>query len=105
MARIHHFTADGSFMPGVNGEASHGYRMLKYAGDLGGGTLSVSSLSHDVDPDTGAAIETAVAGATLDAASTDGNGDALYQLTFKTSGPIKVTLAGATDPDCKVIVE
>ncbi|MGR6465401.1 hypothetical protein [Rhizobium sp. PAMB 3182] len=105
MARIKRFTANDSYLPGINGEAMHGYRMLKYTGDLGGGTLSVSSLSLDTDPDTGATIETPVADGKLDAASVDGNGDARKQLAFQTSGPIKVTLSGATDPDCKVIVE
>lgn len=102
---IRHFTADGSWNTGIPGHSETGYRALKYSGSLGGGTLSLHSLSIDVDQDTGAAIETPLADAKLSASTVDDNGDAVQQVVFSTTGTVVVKLAGATAPDVKVIVE
>lgn len=102
---IRTFTADEVWNTGVPGYCTTGFRCLKYAGDLGGGTLSVHSLSLELDPETGAAIETPVADAKLTAATVDDNGDAVQQVTFETTGTIVVKLDGAAAPDVKVIVE
>lgn len=102
---IKSFTADATWNTGVPGQCEAGYRCMKYSGSLGGGTLSIHSMSQDLDPDTGASIETPLADAELTAATVDGNGDAVRQVTFQTSGTIVVKLTGATAPTAKVMVE
>ncbi len=102
---IRKFTADATWNTGVPGYSENGYRCLKYSGSLGGGTLSIHSLSNEVDQETGATIETPLADAKLSAATVDDNGDAVMQVTFRTTGTIIVKLTGATAPSVKVIVE
>ncbi|MCJ7993203.1 hypothetical protein J5N58_01150 [Rhizobium cremeum] len=102
---IRKFTADGVWNTGIPGRSESGYRCLKYAGSLGGGTLSVHSLTDEVDSETAATIETPLADAELSATTLDDNGDAVQQMTFQTTGTIVVKLAGATAPSVKVIVE
>ena len=100
------FTADGVWNTGVPGRSEAGYRCLKYSGTLGGGTLSVHSLSDEVDSGTGATVETPLADAKLSAATVDDNGDVVRQMTFQTTGSIVVKLTGSTAPSAlKVIVE
>ena len=48
---------------------------------------------------------TPLADAKLSAATVDDNGDAVMQVTFRTTGTIIVKLTGATAPSVKVIVE
>ncbi|ATN34727.1 hypothetical protein ACO34A_13045 [Rhizobium sp. ACO-34A] len=102
---IRKFTDNADWNTGMPGRSESGYRCLKYSGSLGGGTLSVHSLSEDVDQETGLTIETPLADAELSAATVDDNGDAVKQMTFQTTGTIVVKLAGATAPSVKVIVE
>lgn len=97
-------TGDTVWNSGISGRIN-GINCLKYSGTLGGGTLTLYSLSTDVDPVTGAAIETPVANGKLSAATTDANGDSRKQLVFQTLGPIIVKLTGSTTPDVKVMVE
>ncbi|MBV2183785.1 MAG: hypothetical protein KUL88_04485 [Rhizobium sp.] len=99
------FTADETWNTGLVGQCETGYRCLKYSGSLGGGTLSVHSLSLDVDPETTQPIETPLADAEISAATVDDNGDAVKQVTFQTSGTIVVKLTGSTAPAAKVMVE
>lgn len=99
------FTADGTWNTGMPGQCEAGYRCLKYSGDLGGGTLSIHSLSQDLDPETSATIETPLADAEISAGTVDDNGDAVKQVTFQTSGTIVVKLTGSTAPAAKVMVE
>ena len=87
------------------GQCEAGYRVVKYSGSLGGGTLSVHSLSQDLDPDTDASVETPVPDAELTIAKVDSNGDVIQQLVIQTSGAIVVKLTGATAPDVTVFVE
>lgn len=102
---IRKFTADAVWNTGIPGQSDAGYRCLKYSGDLAGGTLSIHSLSQEVDQETGAAIETPLADAKLSAVTVDDNGDTVKQVIFSTTGTIVVKLAGATAPSVKVIVE
>lgn len=102
---IKKFTADGTWNSTVPGYSEGGFRCLKYSGDLGGGTLSIHSLSTEVDPETSATVETPVANAKLSAATVDGNGEAISQVVFQTTGTIVVKLTGATAPDVLVMVE
>ncbi len=102
---IKKFTADGTWNSSVPGQCEAGYRVVKYSGSLGGGTLSVHSLSQDLDPDAGATVETPVPNAELTASTVDGNGDVIKQLVVQTSGSIVIKLAGATTPAVTVMVE
>lgn len=102
---IKKFTADGTWNTGVPGQCDASYRVAKYSGSLGGGTLSIHSLSQDLDPDTVATIETPVPDAELTVAKVDGNGDVIKQLVVRTSGSIVVKLTGATAPAVTVMVE
>lgn len=102
---IKKMTADGTWNSGVPGQCEAGYRVVKYSGDLGGGTLTVHSLSLDLDPDTSASIETPVPNAELAVATVDANGDVVKQLAIQTSGAIVVKLTGATAPDVAIMVE
>lgn len=80
----------------IEAAAPPGKRVLAYSGDLGGGTLAVSTIIEDV--------EAPVADAKLSAATLDGNGDAVKQLVFESAGRVKVTLSGATAPNVTVAV-
>ncbi|MVA23228.1 hypothetical protein V6582_18020 [Agrobacterium vitis] len=102
---IKRLQANAAWNTGVSGRIDAGYRMLKYSGSLGGGTLSVSSKSLDLSPVDGVTIETPVPNAKLTVSKVDGNNDVVKQLVLQTSGEIVVTLAGATNPDVLVIVE
>jgi len=102
---IKKLTADGTWNTGVPGQCDAGYRVVKYSGSLGGGTLSVHSMSQDLDPDTAASIETPVPDAELTVAKVDGNSDVIQQLVVRTSGSIVLKLTGATAPDVTVMVE
>lgn len=102
---IKKFTADDVWNTTIPAVSDKGYRTLKYSGSLGGGTLSIHTLSHDVDPETQAVIETPVSDAKLTTATVDGNGDLIRQITFQSSGTIVVKLTGAVAPTAKVMVE
>lgn len=103
---IRTFTEDFSWNTGMPGRSDAGYRCLKYSGTLGGGTLSVHSLSEDIDPATAFSVETPLADAELSAATLDDNGDVVRQMTFQTTGTIVVKLTGSSAPDSlKVMVE
>lgn len=99
------FTANDTWNTGMPGQSEAGYRCLKYSGSLGGGTLSIHSLSQDVDPETGATVETPLADGELTGATVDDNGDVVRQVTFQTTGTVIVKLAGAAAPSAKVSVE
>lgn len=102
---IRAFTADGFWNTGIPGYSDAGYRCMKYAGSLGGGTLSIHSLSTDVDQATGEAIETPLTDAKISAATIDDNGDPVQQITFSTTGTIIIKLSGSVGADVKVMVE
>ncbi|KAA3526139.1 hypothetical protein GOZ78_03420 [Agrobacterium vitis] len=102
---IKRLQANATWNTGVSGRIDAGYRMLKYSGSLGGGTLSVSSKSLDLSPVDGVEIETPLPNAKLTVSKVDGNNDVVQQLVLQTSGEIVVILAGATNPDVLVIVE
>jgi hypothetical protein len=104
---IKKFTEDGVWNTSVPAASDKGYRTLKYSGSLGGGTLSIHTLSHDMDPDSNppAAIETPVSDAKLKPTTLDDNGDLIRQITFQSSGTVIVKLTGSAAPTAKVMVE
>lgn len=89
-------TQDGDYSAGIEAKSDSGYRTLVYNGDLGGGTLSLKTNLEGV--------ETPVPDSELTAATLDGNGNAIRQVTFQSSGNVIVVLDGATDPDVTVAV-
>lgn len=100
MANLHEnrFQADGTWDVGFDAASDKGFRTLAYVGSLGGGTLQVkTSLSPNV-------MDVPVADAKLTNSKVDGNGDVIKQMTFQSSGNIKVVLSGSADPDVWVAV-
>ncbi len=93
-----HFTANGTWTVGVDAAADRGYRTVAYNGNLGGGTLAVST---NFGADVG---DVPVPNAKMAAGKNDGNGDAIKQLVIQSAGNLKITLSGATNPDCWVAV-
>lgn len=82
---------------GIDARSDVGYRTLSYDGNLGGGTLRISTQVED-------AAETFLADAKLSNATVDSNGDVVKQVVFRSSGNVFVTLSGATTPDVTVTV-
>lgn len=72
-------------------------KVLKYSGDLDGGTLSISSRSED--------IITPLPDGKLNITKTDSNDDPIQEVVFLTTGEIIVELTGAGSPNVKVVVE
>lgn len=83
-------SADGTWNTGLQAECQAGYRTLVYSGSLGGGTLQVFTTIDGVT--------SPVPDSKLSAANVDGNGDAIKQIVFASSGNISVVLSGATAP-------
>lgn len=102
---LRQFTDNATWITGLAGQCEAGYRTLKYSGSLGGGTLSIHSLTAEVPAIGQDPIETPLADAKLTATTVDDNGDAVKQVVFQTSGMIVVKLTGATSPDAWVAVE
>lgn len=102
---VHRFTVNEVWNAGIPARIDAGYRMLSYTGSLGGGTLSIATIAADKSPVDGSAIQTPIANGTLKITNTDTDGNVIKQLTFQSCGTIVVTLAGATAPDCLVVIE
>lgn len=92
----HTFSGDETWNAGIEAKCDAGYRTLVFSGSLGGGTLQISTSIEGV--------ESTVPDSKLSAATLDGNGDAVKQMTFQTSGNISVTLSGSTSPTATVAV-
>lgn len=94
----HQFTADEEWNVGFDAASDKSFRTLAYSGNLGGGTLQVkTSLSPNV-------VDVPVADAKLTNSKVDGNGDVIKQMTFQSSGNIKVVLSGSNTPNVWVAV-
>lgn len=90
------FTADGVWNVGLEAKNDAGYYCLIYSGDLGGGTLSISTDIEDVS--------VPVPNGKLDVTMLDDNGDVIQMVILSAAGNISVELSGATDPDVIVAV-
>lgn len=91
------FEDNASHNFGLDAKAESGYRVLAYSGDLGGGTLQISTIIDGVT--------SIVPDSKLTAATLDGNGDAIKQVVFKSAGAVVVALSGATAPNVTVAVQ
>lgn len=92
----HAFTDDDEWNFGIEARSDVGFRTMVYDGDLGGGTLQIFT---DIE-----GVKTPVPDSKLDAATVDGNGDDVQQVTFQSSGNVYVHLTGSTAPDVTVAV-
>jgi hypothetical protein len=93
---VHTFSADEEWNAGIEARSDAGYRTLVYSGSLGSGTLSLKTNLEGVT--------SAVPDSKLSAATLDGNGDAIKQMTFQSSGNVIVVLSGSTNPTATVAV-
>jgi len=89
-----HFTADAKLSLGLEARSEAGYRTVLYSGNLGGGTLRISTVIDG--------YEAWVPDSKLTAATVDDNGDVVKMISFSASGNILVSLTGSTAPDVYV---
>lgn len=90
------FTSDVTQNMGIEAKCEAGYRTLSYSGNLGGGTLRISTVSDGV---TSFVPDSKLSGTTVDL-----NGDAIKQVNFVSTGQVYVGLTGSSGANCDVAV-
>lgn len=93
---VHTYSDNEDWNSGIEAQSDRGYRTLVYKDSLGGGTLEIFTSIEGV--------KTPVPDSKLTAATVDGNGQAVQQVTFQSSGTVYVKLTGATAPTATVAV-
>jgi len=92
----HTFTADDTWVTRKKFFTNRSKKILKYSGDLGGGTLRIYSESYG--------FVTPVPDSKLSIDTVDSNGDAIQEIVFLTTGKMIIELTGSTNPNVTVMV-